>query len=664
MKKLKLFIIYLICLLYHEFALRILILDNVFTFSNIHMILFLIGFSFLLTIFTRLLNEKTNKVFFFIYMILGLVIFGANYVLKTFFGFYLTFSALGLSDQVANGFVSDAIAQVIQRIVPLLILAVPLILGIIFRKKISFERINLKKGIVYLLLSILFFGMYYGSLYIGKNKEYSPYVLFHEVNNAEASIESTGTLNTLVLDIYKTLTGFEDKIIINNKPKEKEESEYEYNVLDIDFDGVINNSTDATIKSMSEYFKNDTGTLKNEYTGMFEGKNLILFMAESFSGVAVSKELTPTLYKLANEGGFVFNNFYTPSVYSTIGGEFQELTGIFPASLNILFQFREGTNKYPLGIGTLFKKSGYSNFAYHDSFSTFQDRNKYLKALGFDNFEGCDSDNNISCYPWPSSDVDMINATYEKYINSETPFMVFYATVSGHGGYSASSAYYKKYEDILYEKYPNAAVESKAYVAGQIELDRALERLLRILEENGKLDNTVIALVGDHAPYYLYETSMDYINDISTYVRDRDIELFHTNFILYNTEMEKVEVEKVGCQADVIPTLYNLFNLPYDSRLFIGKDLLSTEPGLAMLSGSWVTNEGYYIPSKGFKQTSENTLEEGYVDEINSLVKNKMSISNNLISKDYYKYLDIKIEETEAKVITGPKAEAKLIVNR
>ena len=70
----------------------------------------------------------------------------------------------------------------------------------------------------------------------------------------------------------------------------------------------------------------DSGTLKNEYTGMFEGKNLILFMAESFNEIAVNKELTPTLYKLVNSG-FVFENFYTPTIYSTIGGEFQEMTG-------------------------------------------------------------------------------------------------------------------------------------------------------------------------------------------------------------------------------------------------------------------------------------------------------------------------------------------------
>ena len=79
---------------------------------------------------------------------------------------------------------------------------------------------------------------------------------------------------------------------------------------------------------MHEYFSNETGTLQNEYTGLFKDKNLILFMAESFNEVAVSEELTPTIYKLVNSS-FIFDNFYTPVNNSTIGGEFQELTGLF-----------------------------------------------------------------------------------------------------------------------------------------------------------------------------------------------------------------------------------------------------------------------------------------------------------------------------------------------
>ena len=87
-------------------------------------------------------------------------------------------------------------------------------------------------------------------------------------------------------------------------------------------------------------------------------------MAESFNEVAVSKELTPTLYKLANSG-FVFDNFYTPTIYSTIGGEFQELTGLYAQSLDVLSKFRSGKISFPEGIATKFKSENYNTYAYH-----------------------------------------------------------------------------------------------------------------------------------------------------------------------------------------------------------------------------------------------------------------------------------------------------------
>ena len=93
-------------------------------------------------------------------------------------------------------------------------------------------------------------------------------------------------------------------------------------------------------------------------------------MAESFNEIAVNKELTPTLYKLVNSG-FVFENFYTPTIYSTIGGEFQELTGLYAQSTSILSRFRSGNISFPQGIANKFKEINYSTYAYHNTFPSF-----------------------------------------------------------------------------------------------------------------------------------------------------------------------------------------------------------------------------------------------------------------------------------------------------
>ena len=59
---------------------------------------------------------------------------------------------------------------------------------------------------------------------------------------------------------------------------------------------------------MHEYFANQIPSEQNEYTGMFKGKNLVVFVAEGLSNVAIREDVTPNLYKLYNEG-FQFDDF-------------------------------------------------------------------------------------------------------------------------------------------------------------------------------------------------------------------------------------------------------------------------------------------------------------------------------------------------------------------
>ena len=357
-------------------------------------------------------------------------------------------------------------------------------------------------------------------------------------------------------------------------------------------------------------------------------------MAESFNEIAVREDLTPTLYKLINSG-FSFKNFYTPTISSTIGGEFQELTGLVAAS-GFLAPWKSGTNSFPFGIANVFKNMDYNTFAYHDHTYSFQSRYKYLAALGFDNFLACKNglEERINCKTWPESDVEMINTTVDDYINSDKPFFTYYVTVSGHGDYSFSqSAIAKKNKELVKDlKYSEKPL---SYLASQIELDRALELLINKLTEAGKLDDTVIALVGDHYPYYL---SLDEVNEISSYQKESVITINKSNFLLWNSKMDTVTVDKVGSQIDVLPTLYNLFGASYDSRLIIGKDILSTEPGLAIFGNrSWVSDKGKYYSGTGEFISNGEEVDSEYISYMNKVVNNKVTMSKNIMVKDYYR---------------------------
>ena len=107
------------------------------------------------------------------------------------------------------------------------------------------------------------------------------------------------------------------------------------NKLLIDFDSLIKNESDDTVKNMHRYFESQEPTKQNEYTGIFAGKNLIFITAEGFSYLAVDEKYTPTLYKMANSG-LVFDNYYQPIwSCSTSDGEFSNMLSIIPNELLI-----------------------------------------------------------------------------------------------------------------------------------------------------------------------------------------------------------------------------------------------------------------------------------------------------------------------------------------
>lgn len=648
MKNFKTFLIFEFSILYYELLFKVINFGFSFNITFLYTIFFITILSLFLTIICGLFKPKTNKILSYIFLGILTLWFGTEIVFKQIFNTFFSLSVFTIADQ-ATSFIGTAIQEIIKNMFYIILLLIPIILLIVFRKKVEYKKVNVVPSLIVFAIYIV------GIIFCLNFAKGEANELFYKVNNLDVNMDRFGVLITTYLDFKKTVFGFEEEINIEEptieEPKEEGPKEYGYNNLDYDFEKLYNETKDKNIKSITGFVMNDKGTKQNEYTGMFEGKNLVFFMAESFNEIAVSEELTPTLYKLVNTG-FVFENFYTPLNLSTIGGEYQDLTGLM-ANSSILSTWRKGNNYFPYGLGTVFKNLGYQVQAYHNNNYKFQDRNKYLKAIGFDNYLGrYNGLEKRMKFPWPASDLDMVDVTVDDYINSDTPFMTYYVTVSGHMGYTfAGNSMAKKNKEYVNDLPYNE--EIKAYLATQIELDKALESLIKHLEEAGKLKDTVIVLVADHYPYALPLSS---INKVATYQKDEIIEINRSNLILWNSELETTKIPKVASQIDVIPTVYNLFGIEYDSRLFIGKDILSDEPGLAIFSNrSWVSDYGkYYSYQKKFvpnENVDTEVLDENYVKNMNNLVSNKMNISKLIMSKDYYNaiknYLKPKEEELE-----------------
>ena len=627
MKKNNLFIIYFIYLFYLEFVFRVFAINS-FSYKNLYTLTYLVFISLILTFINKLFYKKgslVNKLILFIFSLY----FSLEIVFKKIFNVYFSIRSTGMAGNL-NSFYKEMFNYIYNNFLYIFLMFIPFIICFIF-KNIEYNKLDKKKILVYLILILNSFNIY--KLSVMMNNSINN--LYFYVDNSNLYKEYVGVIPCTLLDIKRSFFGFKDKIFTFESSSESKEDEK--NIIDIDFDKLISEETDDVLIGMHKYFKNEVATNKNKYSEYFKDKNLILFMAESFNSIAVDKILTPTLYKLVN-GGFSFDNFYSPVVYSTIGGEFQELTGLYPNIEMLSKVWRNGNNQYNWGIGNRFKNLGYSTYAYHNNQYNFQNRDKYLKSLGLDNYLGCGNglESRMDCTVWPESDADLINSTVDDYINDDK-FFVYYATVSGHMDYNYGNYIANKNKEIV-DKLPYN-IELKAYLATQIELDRALESLIDKLKEKNRLDNTVIALVGDHYPYAL---KLDSINEISDYERDDLFLINKSNFILWNSKMNTVKINKVASQIDVLPTIYNLFGVKYDSRFITGKDILSDCEGLAIFNNlSWISDKGKYNSITGKFDGDENIE---YVNNINNIVNNRVGISKKLIKYNYYDLVTKKVE--------------------
>ena len=630
-KIIKINLINFFFLLYSELLFTLFMFTNVSKDTIISNLIFLIFFSFIITIVTTSFNEKVNRIVHYVIYILISLWFSTQFVFKSMFKTFFSFSMFGLSDQ-ATDYMGVTLKIIFNNLYGIIIFFLPIILLVIFRKKINFNILKEEKRylFIYLIIIPLSFCSYRLYLNTKKNEVMSIYDLYYNVNNNNLAIQKLGVVPSATLDIYRTIFGFEEKINNieyweeDNEREEEKEKIYEDNKLDLTLD-------DDIPFAIKNYIEGSTPSKKNEYSGIFKNKNLIFVVAESYSEIGVSEELTPTLYKLSHNG-FVFNNFYVPYYLSTIGGEFQALTGLFPDT-SILSTWRSGNTYFPYGIGNIFKENGYNAYAYHNNSGYFQDRNKYLKSLGFDNFKACYMGLDIDCDVWPESDIEMIEKSYNDYINSDKPFITYYMTVSGHFEYTFDDNYIA-FKNKEYVKDLPYGEKVKGYIACMIELDKAMETLINELKKNNKLDDTVIVLLADHYPYDL---DINEINEISSYKRDELFEVNHNSLIIWNNELETREIDKYGMSIDVIPTIYNLFGIEYDSRLFAGTDLLSDSDGLVMLGNrSWITNKGKYNSTNN---TFSGIYDKDYIDYVNSIVQNKIAYSKDIFTYNGYKYI-------------------------
>jgi phosphoglycerol transferase MdoB-like AlkP superfamily enzyme len=504
-----------------------------------------------------------------------------------------------------------------------------------FRKRISLKRPGFKNRAVVLAFALIFYVGAVFSINLGSKDVLSSYDLYYKSTDQIMSVEKLGLATTMRLDLQRMISGWSPVIEApeleneeNDPPEEK--PSIEYNVMDIDFDELIENEANEELKEMHEYFANLNPTQKNEYTGIYEGYNLILITAEGFSPYAVHEEVTPTLYKMVNKG-YNFTNFYTPIWgVSTSDGEYVACTGLIPKSG--VWSFTESAKiDMPFVMGNQLKSLGYKTMAYHNHTYDYYNRDKSHPNMGYD-YKGVGNGLEVKKV-WPASDLEMMEVTIPEFIEEE-PFHTYYMTVSGHLRYTfTGNSMAAKNRDLVQElEYSD---DAKAYIACQIELDRALEHLLAELEERGIADKTLIAISSDHYPYGLEE---DTLNELAGHKVERDFELYKNHFILYVDGMEPQVIDKPASSLDIIPTISNMLGLEFDSRLLMGRDIFAPgEPLVIFSNRSFITDKARYNSrTKEFETTEGINVSDTYQRRIQNIINAKFYYSAKILETDYY----------------------------
>lgn len=641
LNKLKKTIFFVLLIIYEEIVFSLFVYKQ-FPTGIVYIVLFSIPIGIAIELLTSIFNQKVNKVISYILVSLFCFIFAAQFVYNKIYQSIISMYSLKNGGQVFQ-FYETIIGIIKSNPLTIILMLLPIVILILLHifKKLDFEKTTLKNKLVKIgaliivqIVATIIVNVSSGSgMYSDKN-------LYNNSNSLLLTAKRFGICTTMRLDFKRLIFGSEDSLQVINRmiAQEKEElkPDVDYNKTDIDFGKLAQSESDSNVAEIHKYFDVQNPSEKNEYTGMFEGKNLIVIIGESFSNIGIKEDITPTLYKLSKEG-FEFKNFYAPLYpVSTADGEYMTDNSLIPKE-GVWSMTAVRNNYIPYSYANLFEKLGYSSNSYHDHTATYYERDKYMEAMGYDSYLAVNNglEERMDCSRWPNSDLEMVQVTTEDYMNNEK-FLAYYMTVSGHLEYTREGNYIVDKNWDLVENLPYSD-RAKGYLATQIELDKAVEQLIKSLEEKGKLEDTVIVITGDHYPYGL---GLDQVNELSTYTRDDEFEKHNMPLIIWSGSMEEpVVVEKTGSNLDILPTVLNLFGIEYDSRLLMGRDLLSnSEPTVIFANRSFITDKIKYnaVTGEVINLTNEAVSEE-YVNKMKTIVEGKIQISRLILEKDYYR---------------------------
>lgn len=378
---------------------------------------------------------------------------------------------------------------------------------------------------------------------------------------------------------------------------------------------------------------------KNAVNGTFmegaaKGKNLIVVQMEAMQQFIIGRsingqEITPNLNKLIKESLYFPNIYYEVSGGNTSDAEFLSNTSLFP--------LREGAvyHQYPenhyISLPNVLKQQGYNTYALHAFKEEFWNRKEMYKAIGFDTFYSSKNYKMDELIGWEGqslSDASFFRQSLDM-LDTSKPFYSFFITLSSHHPF-------KYFEDFPFDAGKYNGTYLGSFLKAEHYADQCLGQFIQELKNKGLYDNSLLVFYGDHSavPKHQSDDMMEFLGvkyNEWEWIKQQKVPL-----IIHVPGMSEGRVmDVIGGQVDVFPTIANLmgFETPYA----IGKDLLNTEKGYAILrNGSVVTDQYCYANSTGElfdMKTGQKLKMSAYRDEIRSY-QDHLYLSDMIIAKN------------------------------
>lgn len=452
---------------------------------------------------------------------------------------------------------------------------------------------------------------------------------------------------------------------------------------------------DKAMKEFKDYYENTKEVSQtNQYTNIFEGKNVLVIHAESiqqnlFDLEFNGEEVVPNFKRIASEGMY-FSNYYSQvGVGTSSDAELTFNTSLLPTQSGTAFvsYFDRTYNAIP----KLMNEKGYYTFSMHANNGAFWNRINMYKHLGYQKFYSketyeVDKENVIGL---GLSDKEFFKQSVEKLkkidtendkwygvmimLSNHTPF----SDIEHYGEFDLTSKTTITKEDGTIEEVVYPYMEDTKlgnYFKSAHYADSAFGELIDNLDSNGLLDDTVLVIYGDHDARlsrkeynYLYnynkETGEMYDKEDPNY-KEYDSYQYELGrkvpFIIWTKDMKEtnlnMEVTDVMGMYDAMPTLGNM--LGFYNKYQLGHDIFNIKSDNIVVfpNGNWVTNKIYYNSQKEeYLSLDGSAISEEEINKNNENSNKMLNVSNNIIVYDLIQKLEEEKEMLNYKDKEGEK---------